>query len=264
MKVKKDSIIQRIKDGTDEINANFGRGSPDFFFYNRVINERKKHETIDNFLACKYCLELLYATLLAWGMNPYSSYIYGSKMKSFEDFCYNITKHCQPHLTNIECTYHRISNRNNIYNELNDDLKVCFEKMNVMNTSKTLVSNSKILHFLFYDLLMPMDNEYTLRYFYDKAIDSIDTYMEVLKVSFDIRCEITDWDSRRDDKWNVSIPKIIDNAIILLRKEPREEEKKIKNEKRSRKREAELQKAFEDGVAKGRWDAQNNSEYRLE
>ena len=91
-----------------------------------------------------------------------------------------------------------------------------------------LVSNSKTLHFLFPNLLMPMDGLHTLTYFYHNTSESSDKYMELIKLSLEIMGKDSEENWKKclgngDKWWNTTVPKMIDNAIILLtpnRQEP--------------------------------------------
>ena len=67
---------------------------------------------------------------------------------------------------------------------------------------------------------MPMHGKNTLSFFYGNTSESIYKYLEILEVSFKIARENIDWKSIivDDDKlWNRSIPKIIDNAILIYK-----------------------------------------------
>lgn len=86
----------------------------------------------------------------------------------------------------------------------------------VMKTNAKLVSNSKLLHFIFPDLLLPMDGKNTLMYFWNNTSESKSKYLQLIKWSYKmaVRQDVV-WDDYLDEGWNSTIPKIIDNAIIL-------------------------------------------------
>ena len=91
-----------------------------------------------------------------------------------------------------------------------------YKNLKLMKTESKLVSNSKFLHFIFPELFMPMDRRNTLTYIYGNTNESIHKYIEIIKFSFDIFESINKWEKYLSDPWNVSPPKIIDNAILLL------------------------------------------------
>ena len=85
-----------------------------------------------------------------------------------------------------------------------------------MKTGGKLVSNSKLLHFLFPSLLMPMDRANTLSDFYRNAGESINKYIEITKFCFEITNMPENWENYLGNGWNTTVPKMMDNAIILL------------------------------------------------
>jgi hypothetical protein len=90
-----------------------------------------------------------------------------------------------------------------------------------MKSKRQIVGVSKALHFLLPDLVIPMDGEYTMNCFfgYNKYSDNIETESKIFKDIFTKSHEIVkklnlchaDVDN---NKWNTSVPKLIDNAMI--------------------------------------------------
>ena len=101
-------------------------------------------------------------------------------------------------------------------NEMLYLLKNAYLKLELMETTSRLVSNSKCLHFLFPSLCMPMDRKNTLQYLYKNTNDSINKYQDAIRFQFEIMRQPVNFENYLDDRWNQSIPKLIDNAIILL------------------------------------------------
>lgn len=64
-----------------------------------------------------------------------------------------------------------------------------------MKTGGKLVSNSKLLHFLFPSLLMPMDRANTLSDFYRNAGESINKFIEITKFCFEITNMPENWEN---------------------------------------------------------------------
>ncbi len=206
---KSSELINIIKNGIISIDVVYRHG-PSLYFYSKTINRRRQTPKIEKFLKDEYNIELLYATLVSWDMNSR-----GAKMKDFSDFKSNIQ-------SNID-TF--ISLEKKSKNILTTDLKdiqelltSLYNGLSLMVTNQRLVSNSKLLHFLFPDLLMPMDGKNTLLFCYGNTSESIHKYLDILGMSFDIARKEIDWTTIvvNDDKlWNRSIPKVIDNAILL-------------------------------------------------
>lgn len=205
---KKNEIINIITGNIDEINKRY-RSGPDLYFYNRLNELRSESENIDKFLSSNYNIEIAYATLVAWDMNSR-----GAKMKYFTEFKNNLIS-CKDKFIEIE-KYQNSYTTNSISFANFDLLRETYQNLELMKTGGKLVSNSKLLHFLFPKIFMPMDRTNTLTYIYGNTNESINKYIEIIEFSFDIIESINDWNGYLDNQWNVSPPKIIDNAIILL------------------------------------------------
>jgi hypothetical protein len=158
-------------------------------------------------------LEILYATLVSWDMNNRRA-----KMRYFDDFRANLSE-AGIALSEVE----KIAQ--SPYPEdcegVLQCLKNAYEKLDLMESDGHLVSNSKCLHFLFPSLCMPMDRTNTLNYLYGNTNESVTKYKEAARFSFEIVSKHKDFVRFRDNEWNASIPKMIDNAIILLRSDAR-------------------------------------------
>jgi len=63
---------------------------------------------------------------------------------------------------------------------------------------------------------MPMDRKNILTYFYGNESESVYKYIEVIELSFEIMKKLENWNNFLDDGWNATVPKMIDNTIILL------------------------------------------------
>jgi hypothetical protein len=85
--------------------------------------------------------------------------------------------------------------------------------LNLMETGGRLVSNSKTMHFMLPDLVMPMDRQNTLNFFYGNTGESPEKFMDIMDCAYQV-AQRSDLRRYLDKKWNQSIPKVIDNAII--------------------------------------------------
>jgi len=196
-------IVLKIKTDIAEINTSY-RSGPDYYFYKKIIDLRQASKKIEVFLKNDYNLEILYATLVAWDMNSRAA-----KMKYFDGFRGNIMS-CMDEINQLE------SNKNKGNAAIISSLPGIYEKLHLMNTTSRLVSNSKFLHFLFPEILMPMDGRNTLSYLYGHIAESTNKYIEIIKFSQDIINMPENWEKYLDDGWNTTVPKLIDNAIILI------------------------------------------------
>lgn len=202
---KIDSICQVIKTRISDINISYRKG-PDLYFYRRVFALRQT-SSITEFLSNNYNVEILYATLVSWDMNSRAA-----KMKYFDEFKKSLHENID-NFKEIDSIY---PNGYDNKTELIEKLGNIYDNLSLMNTSCRLVSNSKVLHFLFPKLLMPMDGSNTLEYFYNNTGESKKKYLEIMEICIEIMQRPYDWTMHLDDIWNTTIPKMIDNAVILL------------------------------------------------
>lgn len=202
------NITQTIKTRMPEFNNRY-RGGPSLYFYKRVLSLRRSLPDTGSFLACDYHLEILYAVLVAWDMNSR-----GAKLKDFGDFKDNILS-C---ISDLQALDKAIKDLDTSKTDVKNLLATAFSKLELMKTSRKLVSNSKCLHFLFPFLCMPMDRGNTLQYLYGNTNESPtpDKYLEISDFCFRVMAQPVDFKPYLDDQWNQTIPKLVDNAIILL------------------------------------------------
>jgi len=199
------SIVDTINSRISEINDLFRTG-PELYFYKRLMQLRRECHDITSFLDNTYFMEILYATLVSWDMNSR-----GAKMKYLDEFVLNL-RSCKDEFKTLDSINQELSFQSFPFQVL----ERTYEKLNLMKSGGRLVSNSKLLHFLFPCILMPMDRQNTLSYFYGNTNESIHKYLELVRVQFEIIAQKVDWSHLVDDKWNQTVPKLIDNAVILL------------------------------------------------
>jgi len=205
-RAKIDQIVNTIKTRISEINRRY-RSGPDLYFYQRIIDLRNHSDSIQSFLSSDYHMEMLYATLVSWDMNSRAA-----KMKYFTEFKANILSSLG-RLAELE-NWERGGNLNSAASI--SILRSIYDSLNLMKSGGKLVSNSKLLHFLFPNSYMPIDRNNTLSYFYGNTGESPNKYVEIIELSFEIMSMPEKWDTYLDSNWNRTVPKMIDNAIILL------------------------------------------------
>lgn len=206
MNIKLEAKIEYLIKNIHSLIKNFSyRQGPDLYFYRRVTELRKKYP-LQKLFNNIYFIELLYATLTAWDMNAR-----GAKMKYFDEFRENILKN---RLVFEELESFKLSKISvEQYIQIKSKLEKLYEDLHVMKTGGKLVSNSKIMHFLLPDLIMPMDRQNTLRFFFGHTAESGQKFLDLVECSFRIAKRL-DLSKLLDEGWNRSVPKIIDNSII--------------------------------------------------
>jgi hypothetical protein len=139
----------------------------------------------------------------------------GAKMKDYNDFRSNLIA-CTQYIKIIDEIYLPDEPFNNIDFNI---IENAYKRLDLMSTNGKLVSNSKLLHFLFPKLCMPMDTTYTLKYLYGSNGESPKRFTEINKFVFNTKNRIHNINQYLDDNWNTTSTKIIDNAIMLLVRE---------------------------------------------
>ena len=204
MEEKAGILVERI----DELIQSFRyREGPDLYFYRKTISLRR-HQPLEELFQAdddRY-IELIYATLVSWDMNSRRA-----KMKYFDEFRSTILDNEQGFLELSTDVLDALAAREFMHAKRR--CGIIYSNLHAMKTSGRLVSNSKIMHFILPDLVMPMDGGNTLKFFYGNAAGYKKRFLEILECSYNIAREV-DLRQFLDEEWNLSITKVIDNAII--------------------------------------------------
>lgn len=200
-------LVEEIPGLIERFNKWGYRKGPDFYFYKEVMN-LVKNNNIKELLKDRNFIEKIYATLTSWDMNSR-----GAKMKYFDEFYENIISNKEKfiELTNLKLENLTEKDIKEVKIHLND----LYSKLDLMKTGGRIVSNSKVIHYLLPNLVMPIDRKNTLMFFYGNTNESKKTYqfLEIFECSWRV-VQLLDLGPYLDDNWNQTIPKIIDNAII--------------------------------------------------
>ncbi len=200
---KKEYLIKNIPKLVKKFDYKKG---PALYFYKRVIGEIRKNKLADLFNKKEF-IELLYAILVAWDMNAR-----GAKMKYFDNFRKNILANKKYFLSLSKYKLDTMSEKE-FSNDVKELLGILYDRLSLMQTKSKLVSNSKLMHYLLPDLIMPIDGQNTLSFLFGNTGESKKKFLEIIECT---RCIVNKLSLSRflDNEWNVSVPKVIDNAII--------------------------------------------------
>ncbi len=132
-------------------------GGPSVYFHKRCLKECE-----DSFLSKRH-IELIYATLTAWGMHRMGSG--GAKLANWRDF-YGSVKRAEDKLWALHSSKKRMTDLDEAeYSELIEDMRQAYEELEVSASSSSIVANSKALFHLLPNLIPPIDRQYTVRFF---------------------------------------------------------------------------------------------------
>ncbi len=193
------------------------RFAHDLEFYKEIIAMHRNVQDIVKLIKNDDFCRKLYDTLEAWNMNQR-----GAILNEFEIVKESIRQH-EPYLIDL------YKNKLDSISSLEDkngqkiirDLEFVFCHLEIMKSKRRIVGVSKAMHFLLPDLVMPIDNTYTMPCFYrtnkynEKAEKEFQTFLDIFtkthRIVKNLKLTRNDVDG---EKWNTSILKLIDNAII--------------------------------------------------
>lgn len=179
-------------------------GGPSLHFYQKTIS-RVRSENLKDLLKDESFIELLYATLTAWDMDARAA-----NLKDFENFRENIGESSGRMLDLSGCALARLNKEE--LNEVKHALKDIYDGLSLMKSKAKLVCNSKFLHFTLPDLVMPMDRQNTVKYFYGTTSVSRKRFLKIFDASWQV-AQKANLAPHLDEDFNLSGPKVIDNAI---------------------------------------------------
>lgn len=204
--------FEKYVDAYYDRHLDFPRSSQ--FFHSKVI-EMIRTEKLAKLLVNELFFERVYATLSTWGMDRMGG---GARLVDFSKFKDNIERNTDLILALDGFNLWKLDKTTK--SEISDKLSKLFSSIRVMETSINLVGTSKTLHHMLPDLIPPIDREYTLKFVYNvKDVSTANETKKFLEI-FDIfhtictRLNLTNEDLKIERKWDTSVPKLIDNAII--------------------------------------------------
>ena len=200
------TINELVRKFPDLIKQFQYRKGPDLYFYKKTIDLRRSKPLTELFEESDRYIELMYATLTAWDMNSR-----GAKMKYFDGFKHSILANKE---RLIQLSSERLETlQKGRIGEVKTRLEQIYTNLHLMESGGRLVSNSKVMHFILPDLIMPIDRQNTLNFFYGHTNELESYFIRIFGYSHEIAQRI-DLRQFLDDTWNLSVPKVIDNAII--------------------------------------------------
>jgi len=226
MELNKEKITNLTKN--KKLFLEFSKGieetftGPSAYFYLQLIKKLKNNK-YENLFSDNPFIEYLYATLACWGMNRMDK---NTRMAEFEIFKNSIIKNKDFF---VELSKEKL--REIDIEEIKDKLLRIFRNIRVMSreNSPKLVAHSKIMHFLLPNLVPPMDKGHVIHFFYGKyritkkgkiekstptIKDEEKTFIDILKQFQNIANKLNLQEQDLKNKWDTTIPKLIDNAII--------------------------------------------------
>ena len=197
----------------------FGSYSPAEYLYSEIINFK-------GWIFTKKYLILIYVALKAWNMNSRAA-----KLVSFKDFRESIYRNRK--LLRIMLQFHKINDIRRIMlnfngtgsisniNQMFQVLESLFNNLSLTVTGTKLVTFSKVMHFMFPKLIVPIDRKYTLTFFRNSvyvptSMSAQFKYFKLIHISFFHFASVYDLSNyiNHNLPFFATHTKIIDNLII--------------------------------------------------
>jgi hypothetical protein len=198
--------------GTFEASGRFT--SPSVHFHNRVIGLRRHLGSALSAIESDDFVELLYATLTAWGMHRMGPG--NTKLREFEEFAKSLRRQRDAIAALDGLSLSQLSSLE-LEAATNQAWQV-IEALNVSIAEARIVANSKTLHHLAPDLIPPIDRSYTYRFFYGRMMLSIpekEAFREMFARFHMISTRASGSISTLlGAGWNTSVTKVMDNALV--------------------------------------------------
>ncbi len=206
-------------DYAEQINKIY-RSGDDLRFYRKIINSHRQYNNLEKILNIEGLYQLLWDTLDKWNMNQRAA-----KLTTLGKLRKSILKNKRDLIKLHKYKTESLSVEK-YEKEVKDLLKKVFLDLKVTENKSHIVAVSKTLHFLLPDLIMPMDRRYVMNFFYGHnnyktGVDEFNVFDEVLREGIKIaeKLNLSNRDVKDNGKnWNTSVPKLIDNAVIVFMK----------------------------------------------
>jgi len=193
-----------LEQSLDKTAKEYRLYDPGWYLYRMIINFPGNKISSD-------FIELVYVTLCAWNMNSR-----GAKLSEYDIFEESIVSH--------KGVIDKLGNWkiNDLAqnSDVREFLKDLFFSLTLVAPGKPpLVTFSKAIHFFLPHLVVPIDRKYTLSYFTGNT--GINPCKEKqFSMFYNIQEEFSCFASEnnlekfKDNRWNLTIPKVLDNMII--------------------------------------------------
>lgn len=202
-------------------------GGPSIYFHRQCIDECKK-----NFLLDRH-IELIYATLVSWGLHRMGDPSKTAKLVNFCKFKKSIIDQRENLLFLRRYDLTKIDEAR-LEGLIDKEIRRAFFKLDVSTSKSKLVANSKALHHLLPRLVPPADRRHTMMFFYGNTyvpknreaqyerFSEIMRKMHFLVTKLVKRKRFSDLRNlKRHRDFNTSYTKIADNLIISCIRYPR-------------------------------------------
>lgn len=187
---------------------------PSLYFHQRSSKLRRDLGSASRAIASDEFLELIYATLTAWGMHRMGRG--NTKLRSFDEFTQTIRRQDAAIRQLQHLSLSQIAE--SAFKGVAAEVWRLLASLSVSVAEAKIVANSKTLHHILPDLIPPIDRNYTFKFFYNRkelSISEEHAFYEIFSRFHSVAVERTaSLVALSGDGWNSSPMKVLDNAIV--------------------------------------------------
>ncbi len=208
MKINEESLNQLLK-GKDRLKKYIDYSSKFYKAYDpKLYLYRMLIEFPGGYLSNAH-IELVYTTLISWNIGSHKEKLieyknFHKKLLGLKEFFQHLRRKRIELLSDVE------------FIEVFKDIKESYASLKFSTGKMSLIKFTQVLHFLLPDLIMPVDIEYTLKFFYGNSrINYKIQYEDFLDIHKILHFVAAEYELKNylNNSWNKNIPKIFDNAI---------------------------------------------------
>ena len=212
---------ERVQDLSTDLHAlveEFGKANrfsgPSLYFHRRTIDTRRDLGSSGAAIESEPFVELLYATLTAWGMHRMGPG--NTKLREFGDICETLRANRERIASLEHLSLSRLPQGQ--FGVVADQVWQLIDSLSISIADAKIVANTKTLHHLLPELVPPIDRTYTFNFFYGRNMLSIterDAFHEMFTRFHRIATEnVSILGDLAGSGWNTSETKILDNAVV--------------------------------------------------
>ena len=207
-----DDLICNFRHYLWYFTENIKFSGPSIYFHKKVIEKIRQIERYDQLFEDNCFFEYIYATIAAWGMHRMGEET--AKMANYDEFKESVCSN-KDRITQLS-TFKLQEVPDEEVNAVKQSLSSLFANVKIMESQTKLIGNSKALHHLLPDLVLPIDRQHTLRFFYGNTNITrreeelfLELFDQFRRIANSLRSEEFQFEG-----FNTSLPKIIDNAVM--------------------------------------------------
>lgn len=188
---------------------------PSRYFHEQTLSRRKQFGTPGEAVHDTFSLQLLYATLTAWGLHQGGAS--DRKLEEFEKFLTSLHQ-CAKDLDDLQSLHIKDMPTGDESSPIISRLWGFIQQVDVSATKSEIVAGSKVLHHLLPNLVPPIDRKYTSEFFSwhnrmqgDQRKMFEDVYPRLVVIARRLAPKESEYIGRSRHK---TLAKVVDNAIV--------------------------------------------------